>query len=59
MSPTGLEPQNDCVNEGQHQLQTTDPSSRQNGCHLRTMIARVELKNLLVVILMGLGAETN
>jgi hypothetical protein len=28
-SPKGLGPDNDCAGEGQQQLQTTDPSSRQ------------------------------
>jgi hypothetical protein len=28
-SPTGLGPKNDCAGEGQQQLITTDPSSRQ------------------------------
>jgi hypothetical protein len=28
-SPKGLGPENDCADEGQQQLQTTDPSSRQ------------------------------
>jgi hypothetical protein len=28
-SPTGLGPENDCAGEGQQQLYTTDPSSRQ------------------------------
>jgi hypothetical protein len=31
MSPAGLGPENDCSVEGQQQLQTTDPSSRQRG----------------------------
>jgi hypothetical protein len=30
-SPTGLGPENDCAGEGQLQLLTTDPSSRQRG----------------------------
>jgi hypothetical protein len=30
-SPTGLGPESDCAGEGQQQLQTTDPSSRQRG----------------------------
>jgi hypothetical protein len=30
-SPTGLGPENDCAGEGQQQLHTADPSSRQRG----------------------------
>jgi hypothetical protein len=35
-SPTGLEPENDCPGEGQKQLQTTNPSSRQRGRSIST-----------------------
>jgi hypothetical protein len=30
-SPMGLEPENDCDGEGQQELLTTDPASRQRG----------------------------
>jgi hypothetical protein len=44
MRPTGLGPQNDCAGQSQHQLKMTDPSSRQRGCYIRTITARVHLK---------------
>jgi hypothetical protein len=44
MSPTGLEPKNDCAGEGQQQLETTDPSSRHRGCYIRTITSRVQLE---------------
>jgi hypothetical protein len=44
MSPAGLRPENECADEGQQQLQTTDPSFRQRECYIRTMIAGVQLK---------------
>jgi hypothetical protein len=60
MSSTGLGPENDCAGEAQQQLYTTDPSSRQKGCYIRTIIANVQLKKkILVVGLKGLGAKTN
>jgi hypothetical protein len=43
-SPTGLRPENECTGEVQHQLQMTDPSSRQRGCYIRTMTANVHLR---------------
>jgi hypothetical protein len=43
----GLE--NDCAGEGQEQLQTKDPSSRQRGCYIRTITASVQLRKKLVV----------
>jgi hypothetical protein len=44
MSAVGLGPENDCDGEGQQQLWTTDPSSRQSGCYIKTMTASVQLK---------------
>jgi hypothetical protein len=58
-STAGVGPENDCASEGQQQLQTTDPSSRQRGCYIRIMKASIQLKKLLVVILKGLVAKTN
>jgi hypothetical protein len=45
MSPAGLGPENDCASYDQQQLQTTDPSSRQRGCYIRTITASVQLEN--------------
>jgi hypothetical protein len=47
MSPAGLGPENDCTGEGQQQLYTTDPYSRQRECyiHVRTITASVQLEN--------------
>jgi hypothetical protein len=45
MSSAGLGPENDCAGEGQQQLQTTEPSSRQRGCCIRTTTASVQLEN--------------
>jgi hypothetical protein len=45
MSPAGLGPENDCAGEDQQQLLTTDPSSRQKGCYIRTITASVQLEN--------------
>jgi hypothetical protein len=45
MSPAGLGAENDCAGEDQQQLQTTDPSSRQTGCYVRTITASVQLEN--------------
>jgi hypothetical protein len=47
MSPAGLEPENDCAGEAQQQLQTTDTSSPQRGCYLRTITASVQLENTI------------
>jgi hypothetical protein len=44
MSPTGVGPQNDCADEDQQQLSTTDPPSRQRGCYIRTMKPSVQLE---------------
>jgi hypothetical protein len=44
MSPTTLEPENDCADEDQQQLYTIDLSSPQRGCYIRTMTARFKLK---------------
>jgi hypothetical protein len=51
----GVGPENDCASEDQQQLYTTEPSSRQRGCYIRTMKARIQLKKLLVVGLEGKG----
>jgi hypothetical protein len=45
MSPAGLESENDCAGEDQQQLYTTDPSSRQRGCYIRTITTSVQLEN--------------
>jgi hypothetical protein len=45
MSAAKLTPENGCDGEGQQQLQTTDPSSRQRRCYIRTITARVQLEN--------------
>jgi hypothetical protein len=44
MIPAGLEPENDSAGEDQQQLYMTDPSSRQRGCYIRAITARVQLK---------------
>jgi hypothetical protein len=55
MSPAGHGPENDCADEAQQELQTTDPSS-----HQRIMTSRVQLKTKsLIVFLEGLGVKTN
>jgi hypothetical protein len=46
MSLTGLGPENDCIGEGQQQLQTTDPSSRERGYYIRAITASVQLKKI-------------
>jgi hypothetical protein len=43
MNPAGLGPENDCAGEGQQQLETTDPSSRERACYIRTMQTSVQL----------------
>jgi hypothetical protein len=45
MNPVGHGPESDCAGEAQEQLYTTDPSSRQRGCYIRTIIASVQLEN--------------
>jgi hypothetical protein len=45
MSPPGLRPENDCAGEDQQLLSTTDPSSRQRECYIRTITASVQLEN--------------
>jgi hypothetical protein len=45
MSPLGLGPEDVCSTEDQQQLQTTDTSSSQRGCYIRTMAASVQLEN--------------
>jgi hypothetical protein len=42
-SSKGLESKNECADVGQEQLHTTDPSSRERGCYIRTMTAGVQL----------------
>jgi hypothetical protein len=46
VSPLGLGSENDCAVEDQQQLQTTDSSSRQRGCYITIMTARVQLKKI-------------
>jgi hypothetical protein len=48
MSPAGLGPENDCAGEYQKQLSTTDSSSRQRGCYIRTMTASVQFGNKII-----------
>jgi hypothetical protein len=56
MSPAGLGPENECAVEDQQLLLSTDPSSRQRECCIRTMTARVQLqKKIMVVSLKGLA----
>jgi hypothetical protein len=43
-SPAGLGPENDCAGEGQQQLYTTDPSSPQRECSIRSITASVQLE---------------
>jgi hypothetical protein len=45
MSPAGVGPKNDCAGEGQQQLYTTDPSSRERGCYIGIISASVQLEN--------------
>jgi hypothetical protein len=45
LSPAGICPLNDCADEDQQQLQTTDPSSRQRRCYIGTITACVEFEN--------------
>jgi hypothetical protein len=59
MSPAVLGPKNDCDRESQQQLLTTDSSSRQRGCYIRTMKASVQSKKLAIVSLKGRVAKTN
>jgi hypothetical protein len=49
MSLARLGHENDCAGEAQQQLQTTDPSSRQTGCYIRTITASVQLENKITV----------
>jgi hypothetical protein len=44
MNRAGLGPDNDCACEGQQQLETTDPSSRERGCYIRAMTESVQLR---------------
>jgi hypothetical protein len=50
VSPVGLGPENDCADEAQQQLETTDPFSRQRGCYIRTMTSSVQLKKKYLVV---------
>jgi hypothetical protein len=40
-------------------IKTTDPSSRQRGCYIRTLTVSVHLKKILVLDLKGLEADKN
>jgi hypothetical protein len=44
MSLEGLGPEIECTGEGQQQLYTTNPSSRERGCYITTMTADVQLE---------------
>jgi hypothetical protein len=57
MSPAGLGPEKDCA--GEDQQQTTDPSSRERGCYIRTPIASVQLKKYRSWVSMGLSPRRN
>jgi hypothetical protein len=46
MSLAGFGPENGCAGEGQQQLQTTDTSSHERGCYIRTMTTSVHLKKV-------------
>jgi hypothetical protein len=60
MSPDVFGLENDCAGEDQQQLQTTDISSRQRGCYIRTITASVHLeKSYWAVNLKGLVAKKN
>jgi hypothetical protein len=48
-SPKGLEPENECAGDGQQQLQTTDPSSRQRERPTSTKPQLSEINQDLVV----------
>jgi hypothetical protein len=45
MSPAGLGPENECSDEGQQQLETTDPSTHHRGYYIRTITASDQLEN--------------
>jgi hypothetical protein len=45
MSPAGLGPETDCAGEDQQQLYTTDLSSGQRVCYIRTITSSVQLEN--------------
>jgi hypothetical protein len=47
MNPAGLGPENESAAEDQQQLQTTDTSSSQRGCYVRTITASVQSGNKL------------
>jgi hypothetical protein len=47
------------LTKGQACSYETNLSSRQRGCYIRTIIARVKLKKSLVVSLKGLDAKMN
>jgi hypothetical protein len=48
LSPAGLGPETDCTGEGQQQVCTTDPFSRQKGYHIRTISLNVQLENEII-----------
>jgi hypothetical protein len=45
-SPAGVGPENDCADEDQQHFKTTDPTSSQGGCFIRTMKVSVQLKKI-------------
>jgi hypothetical protein len=45
ISPEAFRPENDCTGEDLEKLKTTDPSSFQRGCYIRTITASVQLEN--------------
>jgi hypothetical protein len=47
------------LTKGQAYSQETNASSRQRGCYIRTITAKAQLKNSLVVGLKELDAKTN
>jgi hypothetical protein len=42
-----------------YKAKETNPSSREIGCYIRNIATSVQLKNILAVILKGLGSKTN
>jgi hypothetical protein len=57
ISSAGFGLENDCAGDDQQLLYITEPSSRQRGCYIRTMTARVQLKNLLLLVSRGLATR--
>jgi hypothetical protein len=54
----GFKPKYDRAGEDQQLLQMIDPSSSHRGGYIRTKIVSVQLREILVVGLKRLGAET-